>query len=133
MAVADEPIRIILEKCTGCRLCEKVCPYDAIHVVDKKAVVDEKCTLCGACLEACKFDAIVINGAALTHTSIAILDALLAFEGKIIEVHLSNIFKREDFRHHSYVSAAADGLICGLGADGYLLALDALADKVVAS
>ena len=79
------------------------------------------------------FDAIIINGAALTHTSIAILDALLAFEGKIIEVHLSNIFKREDFRHHSYVSAAADGLICGLGAAGYLLALDALGDKVGAS
>jgi len=59
--VADEPIRIIVEKCTGCKLCEKVCPYDAIHVIEKKAVVDEKCTLCGACLEACKFDAIVIS------------------------------------------------------------------------
>ena len=57
----QEPIRIILEKCTGCKLCEKVCPYDAIHVIEKKAVVDEKCTLCGACLEACKFDAIVIE------------------------------------------------------------------------
>ena len=79
------------------------------------------------------FDSIIINGAALTHTSVAILDALLAFEGRVIEVHLSNIFKREDFRHHSYVSAAADGLICGLGATGYLLALDALADKVSAS
>jgi electron transfer flavoprotein alpha subunit/NAD-dependent dihydropyrimidine dehydrogenase PreA subunit len=59
--VNQEPIKIILEKCTGCKLCEKVCPYDAIHVIDKKAVVDEKCTLCGACLEACKFDAIVIT------------------------------------------------------------------------
>ena len=57
----QEPIRIIIEKCTGCKLCEKVCPYDAIHMIDKKAVVDEKCTLCGACLEACKFDAIVIE------------------------------------------------------------------------
>ena len=57
----QEPIRIIIEKCTGCKLCEKVCPYDAIHVIEKKAVVDEKCTLCGACLEACKFDAIVIE------------------------------------------------------------------------
>jgi electron transfer flavoprotein alpha subunit len=59
--VDQEPIRIIIEKCTGCKLCEKVCPYDAIHVIDKKAVVDEKCTLCGACLQACKFDAIVIE------------------------------------------------------------------------
>ncbi len=78
-------------------------------------------------------DAIIINGAAYTHSSVAILDALLAFEGPVIEVHLSNIFQREAFRHHSYVSQAADGVICGLGAKGYLLALDALADKVAAS
>ncbi|MFN3233355.1 MAG: type II 3-dehydroquinate dehydratase [Alphaproteobacteria bacterium] len=78
-------------------------------------------------------DAIIINGAAYTHTSVAILDALMAFERPIIEVHLSNIFKREAFRHHSYVSQAAVGVICGLGAQGYLLALDALADKVAAS
>ena len=56
-----DPIDIILEKCTGCKLCEKACPYDAIEVVDKKAIVNEKCTLCGACLDACKFDAIVIT------------------------------------------------------------------------
>ena len=74
--------------------------------------------------------AIIINGAAYTHSSIAILDALSAFEGPIIEVHLSNIFKRESFRHHSYVSMVADGVICGLGAQGYVLAIDALADKV---
>ena len=78
-------------------------------------------------------NAIIINGAAYTHSSVAILDALLAFEGPIVEVHLSNIFQREAFRHHSYVSQAADGVICGLGAKGYLLALDALADKVAAS
>jgi len=72
--------------------------------------------------------AIVINAGAYSHTSIAILDALQAFDKPIIEVHLSNIFKREGFRHHSHVSAAARGVICGLGATGYLLALDALAE-----
>lgn len=72
-------------------------------------------------------DGIIINGGAYTHTSIAILDALLAVDLPVIEVHLSNIFRRESFRHHSYVSTAARGVICGLGAHGYLLALDAMA------
>ncbi|MDY0883709.1 type II 3-dehydroquinate dehydratase [Dongia soli] len=71
--------------------------------------------------------AIVINPAAYGHTSIALLDALLIAELPVIEVHLSNIFRREDYRHHTYVSQAASGVICGLGAQGYLLALDALA------
>lgn len=70
--------------------------------------------------------AIIINPAAYTHTSVAILDALNAFEGKVIEVHLSNVHKRESFRHHSYVSLRADGVIAGLGSQGYLAALDAL-------
>jgi 3-dehydroquinate dehydratase-2 len=72
-------------------------------------------------------DAIVINAGAYSHTSIAILDALKACELPIIEVHLSNIFARERFRHHSYVSAVAKGVICGLGGQGYILALDAIA------
>ena len=72
--------------------------------------------------------AIVINAGAYSHTSIAILDALQAYAGPIVEVHLSNIFKREPFRHHSHVSAVARGVICGLGATGYLLALSALAE-----
>jgi 3-dehydroquinate dehydratase-2 len=71
---------------------------------------------------------IVINAGAYTHTSVAILDALQLTELPIIEVHLSNIFRRESFRHHSYVSLAARGVICGLGATGYGLALAALAD-----
>lgn len=70
--------------------------------------------------------AIIINPAAYTHTSVAILDALNAFEGKVIEVHLSNVHKRESFRHHSYVSLRADGIIAGLGSQGYHAALDSL-------
>ena len=77
--------------------------------------------------------AIIINAGAYTHTSVAILDALQAFKGPIVEVHLSTIFRRETFRHHSYVSGVATGVICGLGAQGYLLALDAVADKVARS
>jgi len=75
--------------------------------------------------------AIVINPAAYTHTSVAIMDALLAFDGPVIEVHLSNVHRREEFRNHSYVSKAATGVICGLGSRGYLLALDAVADMIV--
>lgn len=72
-------------------------------------------------------DGIVINAGAYTHTSIALLDALTICELPVIEVHISNIFAREEFRHHSYISRAARGVICGLGPDGYLYALDALA------
>jgi 3-dehydroquinate dehydratase-2 len=71
---------------------------------------------------------LIINAAGLTYTSVAILDALLAFEGPIIEAHMSNIWKREPFRHHSYVSKAATGVVAGLGALGYELALIAIAD-----
>ena len=74
--------------------------------------------------------AIVINPAGFTNTSIAILDALKMFEGPIVEVHLSNIHRREAFRHTSYISLAATGVICGLGARGYLLALDAIAEML---
>ncbi len=70
---------------------------------------------------------IIINPAAYSHTSVAILDALLTLSLPIVEVHLSNIHKRDSFRHHSYVSSAATGVICGLGSHGYLLALDAIA------
>ena len=66
---------------------------------------------------------IVINPGAFTHTSVAILDALNAFEGVVIEVHISNVHKRESFRHHSYVSLRADGVIVGCGVQGYQLAL----------
>lgn len=73
-------------------------------------------------------DAIVINAAGLSYSSVPILDALLAFDGPIIEAHMSNIWKRESFRHHSYISKAATGVIAGLGALGYELALTAVAE-----
>lgn len=70
---------------------------------------------------------IVINPGAFTHTSVAILDALNAYEGVVIEVHISNVHKRESFRHHSYVSLRADGIIVGCGTQGYRLALRRIA------
>ena len=73
---------------------------------------------------------IIINPAGYTHTSIAIYDALLSSKLPIIEVHLSNIYKRENFRHISYVSKAADGIISGLGVEGYIFALKALINKI---
>ncbi len=75
---------------------------------------------------------IIINAGGLTHSSIAILDALQAAELPVVEVHLSNIFRRDSFRHHSYVSLAAVGVICGLGAKGYELAVEAIAGMVAA-
>jgi len=73
------------------------------------------------------FSGIVINPGAYSHTSIALLDALKAVKVPVVEVHLSNIHQRDSFRHHSYVSLAAKGVICGLGIQGYVSALDALA------
>lgn len=74
-----------------------------------------------------EFDGIVINAGAYTHTSVALRDAISAAETPTIEVHLSNIHKRESFRHHSYLTPVAVGMICGLGAHGYVLGIQALA------
>ena len=73
-------------------------------------------------------DFIIINPAAFTHTSVAIRDALVSIP--FIEVHLSNVYKREPFRHHSYFSDIAEGVICGLGAEGYALALQAAVQRI---
>ena len=75
---------------------------------------------------------IIINPAAFTHTSVAILDALNMVKHPIIELHISNPHKRETFRHHSYVTFAATALICGLGVNGYPLAVEAMADLLEA-
>ncbi|MEX3760027.1 type II 3-dehydroquinate dehydratase [Paraburkholderia phenoliruptrix] len=74
-----------------------------------------------------KVDGIVINPAAFTHTSVAIADALSAIQKPVIEVHISNVHRREAFRHHSYVSAVAEGIIVGCGTQGYVLALERMA------
>lgn len=71
-------------------------------------------------------DALVINAGALTHTSVALLDALSILDVPVVELHLSNIYAREDFRHRSFIAPAASGVICGFGAAGYDLALDAI-------
>lgn len=71
---------------------------------------------------------VVINAAAFTHTSVALLDALSLLDTPVIEVHLSNVFTRESFRHHSYISPVAAGVICGFGWRSYTLALDAIND-----
>lgn len=73
---------------------------------------------------------LIVNAGAYTHTSVALLDALKAINVPVVEVHLSNIFQREAFRSHSYVSLAASGVICGLGAQGYELAVLAIARRV---
>ena len=73
-----------------------------------------------------KFDGIIINAAAFTHTSVAIRDALSIFKRPVIELHISNIYNREEFRHKSLISKVAKGIICGFGADGYIMALKAM-------
>ena len=73
-----------------------------------------------------KHNGIIINAGGYTHTSVAILDALLAVKKPTIELHITNIYKREDFRHKSLISKAVNGIICGLGVDGYIMALDGI-------
>lgn len=78
-----------------------------------------------------KSSGIILNAGAYTHTSVAIMDALKAQDLPVIEVHLSNIFKREEFRHHSFISPASVGVICGFGSMSYMLALEALHNILV--
>ena len=73
-----------------------------------------------------KYDGLIINAAGFTHTSVAIRDALTIFKKPSIELHISNIYKREEFRHKSMISDVVTGIICGLGANGYILAINAL-------
>ena len=72
------------------------------------------------------YDGIVLNAGAYTHTSIALQDCIRAIKTPVIEVHISNVHQREEFRHHSYISCACKGVICGFGLDSYRLAVEAL-------
>ena len=73
---------------------------------------------------------LIINAAGFSHTSVAVLDALLAIQIPKIEIHLTNLFTREDFRHHSFISKGVNGVICGFGANSYLLAVDAISKLI---
>ena len=78
-----------------------------------------------------KYDGMIINAAGFTHTSVSIRDALDVFKKPIIELHISNIYKREEFRHKSMISGVATGVICGLGANGYILAINAMQELLI--
>ena len=80
------------------------------------------------CIHSCGFetDGIILNAGAYTHTSVALHDALRAVEAPAVEVHISNVHTREEFRHHSLISAACHGVICGFGLDSYRLAVEAI-------
>tara|TARA_B100001250_G_C19652216_1_gene723220 strand:- start:470 stop:913 length:444 start_codon:yes stop_codon:yes gene_type:complete len=91
------------------------------EIIDKIHLVDNE------------FEGIIINPAAFTHTSIALLDALRATNKPKIEVHISNIYSREDYRRKSITSEAVDGLICGFGENGYILAIDAIKNLIYKS
>ena len=78
-----------------------------------------------------KYDGMIINAAGFTHTSVSIRDALDIFKKPIIELHISNIYKREEFRHKSMISSVATGVICGLGANGYILAINAMQELLI--
>ena len=77
-----------------------------------------------------KYDGLIINAAGFTHTSVSIRDALDVFKKPTIELHISNIYKREEFRHKSMISGVATGVICGLGANGYILAINAMQELI---
>ncbi len=111
-----DAIAVECEKCAkelGCTINFR----QSNHEGELVTIIQEAGNLCSG---------VIINGGAYSHTSIALLDALKLLEIPVIEVHISNVFKRESFRHHSYISEAAQGVICGFGTHGYILAMNAM-------
>lgn len=124
--------------------------YGALTLADIEAKCRETCDAAGLTMDwmqsnaeatlidtihaACGvYDWIIINAAGLTHTSVALRDALALFPGDVIEVHLSNTHAREEFRHHSFISAIAKGVVLGFGASSYTMAINAVADATTES
>lgn len=109
--------------------CRAFCRADDVEVVFRQS--NEEGELVNWIQEAAvKSDGLILNAGAYTHTSVALHDAIKASGIKTIEVHLSNIFQREEFRHHSFISPVAVGVICGFGAHGYELAISALLNQL---
>ena len=105
--------------------CESHCKKIGIHIDFKQSNVEGE--IVNIIQSARKeFDGIIINAGGYSHTSVAIRDALDVFKGKIIELHISNIYKREEFRHKSLISGVVTGIICGLGTNGYILAINSM-------
>ncbi|MCS0493584.1 type II 3-dehydroquinate dehydratase [Ancylobacter sp. MQZ15Z-1] len=109
--------------------CRAACERHGLELVFRQT--NHEGELVGFLQEARGSLGVALNAAAYTHTSVAVADAIKAVGLNVVEVHLSNVFAREAFRHHSYVSSVALGVICGLGIDGYRLAIDALAARRV--
>ncbi|MCS0501798.1 type II 3-dehydroquinate dehydratase [Ancylobacter mangrovi] len=109
--------------------CRAACERHGLELVFRQT--NHEGELVGFLQEARGSLGVALNAAAYTHTSVAVADAIKAVGLNVVEVHLSNVFAREAFRHHSYVSPVALGVICGLGIDGYRLAIDALAARRV--
>ena len=104
---------------------------DAIHLAGfgQDANLNIRPAISASECEARRYDGIVLNAGAYTHTSVALHDAIKAVSVPVIEVHISNVHQREDFRHHSYISPAASGIVIGFGIEGYRLAIEGLKAK----
>ena len=107
------------------KICLKYAKNKDINVIFKQSNIEgEIVTIIQQARE--KYDGLIINAAGFTHTSVAIRDALTIFKKPSIELHISNIYKREEFRHKSLISGVVTGIICGLGVNGYILAINAM-------
>lgn len=119
----SETLEMVEEKCTA-HATKKGISVDCFQSNHEGALLDQIHAAKGT------YDGLILNAGAYTHTSIALMDAIFSVELPAVEVHLSNIHAREEFRHTSYISRAVVGQICGFGSLGYLMAIDALVDQL---